>query len=145
MYDDILVPTDGSPAVDRAVDHAVDLAQRHDAQVHALYIVDSSAFSSLEGGTDAIIEALEEEGHAAVEAVTDAAENAGLDATSTVRTGTPHTSILEYVEEAAVDAVVMGTHGRTGLDRMLLGSVAEKVVRHAEVPVMTVHADGSES
>jgi nucleotide-binding universal stress UspA family protein len=52
--------------------------------------------------------------------------------------GTPHTAILDYAEEHGVDLVVMGTHGRRGFDRFLLGSVTEKVVRTASVPVMTV-------
>ena len=57
------------------------------------------------------------------------------------REGVPHDTILEYAEEADVDVVVMGTHGRSGLDRYLLGSVTERVVRSAEVPVLTVRME----
>lgn len=57
-----------------------------------------------------------------------------------VRRGNPHREILDYADEHAVDLVVMGTHGRTGLDRYLLGSVTEKVVRLSNVPVLTVRA-----
>jgi nucleotide-binding universal stress UspA family protein len=68
----------------------------------------------------------------------------GIDVVTAVATGTPHTEILEYADEHDVDLVVMGTHGRTGVERHLLGSVTEKVVRMADAPVVTVRADEEE-
>jgi nucleotide-binding universal stress UspA family protein len=67
-----------------------------------------------------------------------------VDLTTAVESGTPHSVILRYADEADADLVVMGTHGRTGVERYLLGSVAEKVVRLSDVPVMTVRADEDE-
>jgi nucleotide-binding universal stress UspA family protein len=61
-----------------------------------------------------------------------------------VRSGNPHETILDYTDEHDIDLVVMGTHGRTGLDRYLLGSVTEKVVRTSDVPVLTVRGDGAD-
>jgi nucleotide-binding universal stress UspA family protein len=145
MYDNILVPTDGSAASEGAVDHAIELAKQYDATLHALYVVDTGAYSSMEVGSDIVIEALQEEGNQAVDRVASRAEDAGVAVETSVRTGIAHRSIVEYVSEEGIDLVVMGTHGRTGVGRFLLGSVAEKVVRTADAPVMTVRADEEET
>jgi nucleotide-binding universal stress UspA family protein len=144
MYDDILVPTDGSPASDAAIDHAIDLADRYGARLHALYVVDGSAYSTLEAGSEVVIDALESEGEQATDRVADAAAAAGVETTTTVTSGTAYRAIREYADEQAVDMIVMGTHGRKGLDRYLLGSVTERVVRTADVPVLTVRQSGDE-
>ncbi|WP_435075858.1 universal stress protein [Halorubrum sp. HHNYT27] len=138
MYSQILVPTDGSPASDAAIEHAIDLAQRYDATLHALYVVDGAAYSTLEAGADVVIDALESEGDAATRRVADAAEKAGVGCETTVTSGTAYRSIRDYVDDHAIDMIVMGTHGRKGLDRYLLGSVTERVVRTSDVPVLTV-------
>ncbi|MFB6089716.1 MAG: universal stress protein [Halobellus sp.] len=140
MYDRILVPTDGSTATEGAVDHAVELAEQYDATLYALYVVDTGAYSSLEMGSEIVAEALHEEGETAVEEVADAARAAGVDVETAVKDGIAHRVIVDHAAENAVDLIVMGTHGRTGVGRFLLGSVAEKVVRSADVPVMTVRA-----
>ncbi|MFD1684980.1 universal stress protein [Halobellus litoreus] len=145
MYDNILVPTDGSAASEGAVDHAIELAKQYDATLHALYVVDTGAYSSMEVGSDIVIEALQEEGNQAVDRVANRAEDAGVAVETSVRTGIAHRSIVEYVSEEEIDLVVMGTHGRTGVGRFLLGSVAEKVVRTADAPVMTVRTDEEET
>ncbi|AZQ14634.1 MULTISPECIES: universal stress protein [Halorubrum] len=138
MYSQILVPTDGSPASDAAIEHAIDLAEHYDARVHALYVVDGAAYSTLEAGSDIVVEALEAEGENATRRVAEAAANAGVDCETTVATGTAYQSIRDHVAENDIDVVVMGTHGRKGLDRYLLGSVTERVVRTSDVPVLTV-------
>ncbi|WP_096389313.1 universal stress protein [Halopenitus persicus] len=141
MYDQILVPTDGSPAATAAIDHAIDLAKRYDARIHALYVVDGSAYSTLEAGSEIVLEALESEGAEATERVAEAATEAGVDSVTSVVNGTAYRTITEYVDDNGIDLIVMGTHGRQGIDRYLLGSVTERVVRTAEVPVLTVHKD----
>jgi len=138
MYDEILVPTDGSPASDAAIEHAIDIAARYGARLHALYVVDGAAYSTLEAGSEIVVEALQSEGETATRRVADAAADAGVESTTTVTTGTAYRSIREYVDEQGIDMIVMGTHGRKGLDRYLLGSVTERVVRTADVPVLTV-------
>lgn len=145
MYDDILVPTDGSPAATAAIDHAVDLAKTYDATIHALYVVDASAFSSIEAGSELVIDALEEEGQRAVEEVTDAAAEAGVDVETNVVSGTAYRRILDHIDSENVDLVVMGTHGRSGVERFLLGSVTERVVRTADVPVLTIRHQDEEA
>ena len=138
MYDDILVPTDGSPAADAAVDHAVTLADRFDSTIHALYVVDATAYSALEAGTDLVSETLKGEGEDAVARIAAAADEEGLPVVEAVVSGTAYRSILEYADEEGIDVIVMGTHGRQGIDRYLLGSVTERVVRSADQPVLTV-------
>jgi len=144
MYDEILVPTDGSPASEAAIEHAIDLAAQYGARLHALYVVDGAAYSTLEAGSEIVVEALRSEGETATQRVADAAADAGTDTTTTVTTGTAYQSIRDYVAENGIDMIVMGTHGRKGLDRYLLGSVTERVVRTADVPVLTVRQSTDE-
>ena len=137
MYREILVPTDGSRGSLEAADHAIDLATTVDAGVHALYVVQTAV------GTDAdmagVYEAFEEVGQDAVDAVVERAESAGVSTVvGSLAYGSPHEAIREYADEHDIGLIVMGTHGRTGLDRYLIGSVTEKVVRTADVPVLTV-------
>ncbi|MXR42085.1 universal stress protein [Halobaculum sp. WSA2] len=145
MYDEILVPTDGSPAAAAAVEHAVTLADRFDARLHALYVVDATAYSAIEAGTDIVAEALETEGEDAVDRIAEAADDAELPVVESVVSGTAYRSILEYADDNDIDMIVMGTHGRRGLDRYLLGSVTERVVRSANQPVLTVRERSDEN
>jgi nucleotide-binding universal stress UspA family protein len=142
MYSDILVPTDGSPAAEAAIDHAIDLAGKYDATVHGLYVVDASAFASIDAGTEMVVEALEQEGQRAVEAIQQHGDEAGVEVETHVVSGTAYRSILDYVDAEGIDLVVMGTHGRRGIQRFLLGSVTERVVRSSDVPVLTVRSEG---
>jgi len=144
MYEDILVPTDGSAGASAALAEAIELAGEFDATVHSLYVVDMASVGT-EVGTVDLVESFERMGEEATEAAAARARDAGVAATGAVATGSPHSEIVDYVDEAGIDLVVMGTHGRTGLERYLLGSVTEKVVRTADVPVLTVRADEDES
>ena len=136
MYETILVPTDGSTQSDVALDHAVSLARHHDAAVHILYVADTNRDSLTTQGSE-IVDALELEGDRitseAVERV-----DPGVNAVDTVAAGDPVETILDYAASVGADLVVMGTHGRRGLDRYLLGSTTERVVRLSSVPVLTV-------
>lgn len=138
MYAEILLPSDGSDAASVAVDHALDLAGRYDARIHALYVVDQSAVEGLVSESELVAVALENEGTEVVEAIAQLAGDHGVDVVTSVVTGHPARAILDYAADNDVDLLVMGTHGRRGLDRYLLGSVTERVVRGASVPVMVV-------
>jgi len=139
MYDRILVPTDGSEGVERVLDEAVELAELTGATIHGLYVVDARDYSTLpEAKWLSIAEELESAGEKALETVTDRAEAAGVDVTTTIERGVPHEQILEAADTNDTDLLAMGTHGRSGLNRFLLGSVTEKVVRGADVPVLVV-------
>lgn len=143
--DTILVPTDGSENAGAAVEHAIMLAQHMDAAVHALYVVNVSSYADIEGGIDigSIQEALESEGSEAVGRVKRRGKTTDVPVTTEVRTGRPVSEIREYAEEIGADLILMGTHGRSGVSRLLLGSVTEAVLRRARIPVLAV-PQGSE-
>lgn len=134
----VLVPTDGSGAANVAADHGVALAGATDAAMHVVHVVDLTAVPG-EFRSSEVLNALEEAGQQAVDDVIDRTEDAGLRSVeASVLSGTPARAILDYADERDIDLIVMGTHGRTGLERYLLGSVTEKIVRVADVPVLTV-------
>ena len=136
MFDSVVVATDGSESVQRAVDVALDLAERFDATVHALYVVDvSEVESSPEAVRDELRSALESRAEDALSAV---ADRASTDVTTAVREGRPAPEITTYAREVDADVVATGTRGRHGENRFLIGSVAERVVRTCPVPVLTV-------
>jgi nucleotide-binding universal stress UspA family protein len=139
-YERILVPTDGSDATLEAVEHAVDLAAEHGATIHALYVVNSASFAGLpmDSSWENVSAMLSEEGATALDDVVAVAESHGVDVERELSDGNPAREIVRYAEDEDCDLVVMGTHGRGGIDRLLLGSVAEKVVRSSSVPVLTV-------
>mgnify|MGYP006272129111 CR=1 FL=1 len=141
MYDEILLPSDGSPAADVALDHALDVAATSDARLHVLYVVDQSAVDGLVSGSELVAAALEREGTETIERLEQAAIDRGVDVVTNVLSGRPVQTILDYVTDNEIDLVVMGTHGRRGLDRFLLGSVTERVVRGADVSVLVVRQD----
>ncbi|OYR48289.1 MULTISPECIES: universal stress protein [unclassified Halorubrum] len=144
LYDRILVPTDGSTEGERAVAHALDLAAVHDAAVHAVHVVDTASYAGMpmEASWEGVGELLRGDAEEAVAAVEELAEETVVDVETAVVEGSPSREIIRYAEGNGCDLVVMGTHGRGGIDRLLLGSVAEKVVRGAAVPVLTVRIDG---
>jgi nucleotide-binding universal stress UspA family protein len=146
MYDDVLVATDGTDGSARAVDHALAVADRFDATVHALYAVDTQVVAADpegfgEAGT--VRAALRREGERATADLVERAEATGVAARAVVReAATPRRAIVGYAREEGVDLVAMGTHGRSGIRRILLGSTAESVVRTSPSPVMTVRSGG---
>ncbi|MFP8956355.1 universal stress protein [Natrialbaceae archaeon A-CW3] len=144
MYDCILVPTDGSVEGERAVEYAIDLAVLHDATIRAIYVVNAANYGGLpmETAWDGISDALREEGQAAVDRVVELAPD-DVTVETKVLEGSPSRVIVSQAQPENCDLVVMGTHGRGGIDRLLLGSVTERVVRRAGVPVLTVRVDES--
>ncbi|WP_331233149.1 universal stress protein [Natronorarus salvus] len=164
MYDAILYPTDGSSGSEAALEHVSELASRFDATVHVFYAVEDRA-AGLEGpvggdrddsnpglggnqpegespgleGSQGSSEDREEFEERAEAFVVETAERlADVETEAVVRHGSPHEAILDYVGNHDIDIVVMGTHGRSGVERHVVGSVAENVVRLSDVPVVTV-------
>ncbi|MFB6301324.1 MAG: universal stress protein [Haloferacaceae archaeon] len=139
MYETVLVPTDGSEGAAAAVERAVDLARTYGATLHALYVVDvrmSPVTTDMDH--DTVVELVEESGEPPTRTVIERAEAAGVPAVEAIRPGVPHKTIREYAAERGIDLVVVGTHGRTGLERYLLGSVTERLLRTVDAPVLTV-------
>lgn len=146
MYDNILLPTDGSEGTEDAVEQAFDLAKTYDATVHALYVIDLKEVNAIEHTFDTTMytEKFREEGESVLDELSRRGEDVGIDIVTEIREGVPHETILEYSDEEGIDLIVMGTHGRTGLDRYLVGSVTEKVVRLSDLPVLTTRFSESE-
>ncbi|AGN01776.1 universal stress protein uspa-like protein [Salinarchaeum sp. Harcht-Bsk1] len=142
MYQRILLPTDGSESAHAALDHALDIARQYDAELHVLHVV-SAAYAEGGPGHATAVEALEEHGEETFERIRERTEALDVETACEQRHGEPHAVIVEYADDADCDLTVMGTHGRTGLQRYLLGSVTEKVVRTSDVPVLTVRHGGS--
>ncbi|RLM53326.1 universal stress protein [Halobellus sp. Atlit-31R] len=136
MFETIVIATDGSESVRRAVDVALDLADRFDATVHCLYVIDEGdVASSPERLREEMQTALEERGEAAIDEVR---ESTDRDVVTAIEAGHPSSVIDEYARGVDADVVAMGTRGRHGENRFLLGSVAERVVRTCPIPVLTV-------
>ena len=134
MFTRILIPTDGTTGSACAVENGLELAAKHGADVHALYVVETDSSMS---HYDVVRERQEEAGEAAVEEVERRAREYDISVTKAFRYGVPHEEILDYAADHDADLVMMGTHGRSGFERLVsAGSVAERVVRNADVPVM---------
>ncbi|WP_050032105.1 universal stress protein [Halorubrum halophilum] len=142
MYESILVPTDGSESVAEAISEAIGVADLCDATVHAINVVDTAEISVAHDVELAEIEqGLEGAGSEAVNRVADRASERGVDVRTAIRRGSPAQQILDYADENSIDLIIMGTRGHSGMDRILLGSVAETVVRNANRPVMVTHSE----
>ncbi|MFB6136692.1 MAG: universal stress protein [Halobacteriaceae archaeon] len=140
----VLVPVDGSPLAFRALEYVFE--EFPDAAVVAVHVVNVEravyALAPGAGGPtlspDSWLEFAREEGEAVLEGARERARAADVDLSTDLVYGDPRRAIVEYAEERDVDLVAMGSHGREGLSRVLLGSVAEGVMRHAPCPVLVV-------
>jgi len=138
----VLVPTDGSDGALAGAQWAVELAGRLGAALHVLSVVDtgdSAVIDSVREPTR-IVDALETEAHDATAAVETLAEASAASppVTTAVRRGSPHETIRSYASQQAADVIVMGTTGRSGLNRLLLGSTTERVLRTTTRPLLAV-------
>lgn len=145
--ENVLLPTDFSACADHALTHAIEVADRFDAGLHILHVV-NELDPDWYGVTDAqeravqLRDQIKEEARERLREL--APEKDLYDFKTTVSLQLSFDvadSINEYVTEREIDLVVMGTHGRQGLDRLMLGNVADKIVRHAPCPVMTVREE----
>lgn len=139
----VLVPTDFSRMSELALSYAVSLAARDGGALHLLHVVDDAVFAAAYAdGLYVELPSLRnraiEEAERKLAEVVAAVKTANLDVTSEVVVGKPAPSISRKAEERGTDLIVMGTHGRSGLAHLMLGSVAERVLRMAPCPVMTV-------
>jgi nucleotide-binding universal stress UspA family protein len=166
MYTNILLPTDGSAGAIAAAEHAASIAARYDATVHVLFVAEDDVGASgyvygEQGGSEQagmvgkqreekssgltnirhdIMGAVTEHGEEVVRST--AAQLAGADDVETiVERGRVYETINDYCGTHDIDLIVMGTHGHGGVERYLLGSTAEKVIRTAPIPVMTIRAE----
>jgi nucleotide-binding universal stress UspA family protein len=139
MYDHVLIPTDGSDGSERGVEYGLDLAAKHDAVVHLLYVLDelvheTPALSS----SELYLEKLELSGEEILDESAQRAEDRGLTVVTTCVRGTPSEAITDYVDQYDIDVVVMGRHGRPDPTHYHVGSCTDRVLRTASVPVLSV-------
>lgn len=143
MFDRILIPTDGSEEVTPAVKLGCDIAQIHNATIHVLYVVKKQQpFAEFGGGVGwwyDLMDQFEKQGERSTAKIAAQADTTNVKTKTSVQRGIPHDDILAYADNHNIDLIIMGTHGRTGVKRALMGSVTEKVVRHADTPVLTVN------
>lgn len=141
MYKTILMPTDGSPCSFQALEHGLSLAKALGAKVHFLYVLENPAQAiwiapeSVPYGLE-LLEDLKKAGEEAIAKALGLAREKGVEATGEVKEGVPIPTIAEAAK--GFDLLVMGTHGRTGLDKLLLGSVTEGVLHRVGIPVLVV-------
>lgn len=139
-----LVPLDFSKASEAALNHAVKIAKRNKAKLLLLHVISDSALlvSAPEGGTDfflQLLRGLEENAKRLMKRVVDRKRlRPGQYRSLIVRGGNPAEAIARHAKKARASMIVMGSHGRTGLQRFFLGSVAERTLRYAECPVLIV-------
>ena len=140
MFEKILVATDGSEHGLRAAKVALELGKISGGKVTALYVADTERTAHLPDDMllFSIRELLLKEGKEALEEVEMLAKVMGVSYESAVVEGHPSSEIISYAKKAGMSVIIIGAVGRTGLDKFLLGSVAEKVVRNSGIPVLTV-------
>jgi nucleotide-binding universal stress UspA family protein len=141
MPDDVLIAFDGSPLSERALTYAIETFS--DATLTAMYVIDpiDSIIDVETGGLPVAESWYDDARERAADIQTAAADLAAerdVDLTTVTEVGRPARTILEYADDHGIDQIVMGSHGRSGIDRTLLGSVAETVTRRARIPVTII-------
>src|SRR5262249_19754517 len=143
----ILVPVDFFPASDAAVNYAAGIAANYDASVHLLHVITPIAAGAYEYAIDTteMMKSMEETAMSEMNKLVDRVKQAGALARAEVRVGDVYDEIKRASELMKPDLVVMGTHGRRGVERWFMGSTTEKLLRHSPVPLVTINATGEKS
>ena len=142
MFKTILLATDGSSLSDLAVAAAIDFAKINGSKIVGMSVVESYGYlpmTALSGGVDigAIDESLEVQAHESVDKIASLATKEGVACETYILTGlSPYVGILKCAKDHDCDGIFMSSHGRTGLDKIILGSVAQKVLAHSSMPVL---------
>lgn len=137
----ILIATDGSETANEAADFAMEMVGCSGAKVYAVYVIDITPYRSV--SLDKIwsketLDEFERAGHEATSYVENIAKAAGAEVESRVLRGHPAEKIVTFAEDNNIDMIIVGSLGKGGYEKVVLGSVSEKVVRHAKVPVLVV-------
>ena len=139
-FRNILVPTDGSEYTKMAIDKAVELAKAVGGSITAIYVIDHTVFGNIpmDSSVTSVYDMMEKEGREATAYVRQLCEQNGIESKEMIVEGAPVKAIVSASSD--FDVIVMGTLGRTGFAKLMMGSVAERVVRYAKCPVMVVRA-----
>jgi len=140
VFTNILVAIDGSEASRRAFDRALDIAKAGNASLHVTYVVETGLFSSLpaDNTVEIMYAVLKTEGEAALAKVKEQANAAGIPVTTHLKFGHAGSEVIKLAEQNKADLIVVGSHGKSQTDRLLIGSVSTFVVTHSKVSTMVV-------
>src|SRR6185369_8918900 len=143
----ILCPVDFFPASDAAVNYAAGLAENYEATIHLLHVITPIAASAYEYAIDTteFIRSMEESSMEEMNRLVAKLKVAGIKAEPELRIGDVYDEIKKTIEIEKPDLIVMGTHGRRGVERWFMGSTTEKLLRHSPVPLVTISAAGEKS
>lgn len=130
MFKTILVPTDGSEFAGRAEDVAISMATKYDSRIVGVYVIDEKLIYPYD--------VLEDEGKSILKNLSEKAKEKGIIVDEILVFGDPGKDLLTITKRMNADIVVIGTHGKKGLEKILLGSVAESILNSVEVPVLLV-------
>ena len=136
----ILVPTDGSDSSIRAADFAVNLAKHFGSEIIAIYVIDHVILEEISKIHERhqLEEEIRRKAERCLSYIVKSAQREGLKASSILVEGQPHDQIVRHAESLGVDIIVMGSKGRRGMNRILIGSVAERVIEYAPCPVLVM-------
>lgn len=142
MFTKILVAVDGSEVSKNALSIAIDEAKAWNAEIHAIYVIETGMLSSIpmDNTLEVIYTLLENEGEHTLQYCRDQAVGAGIALTTHLEQGHAGNEILKCAEAIHADLVVLGSHGKSEVDRFLLGSVTTYVVRHSEITTVVVRS-----
>jgi len=142
MFRKILVAIDGSEPADHALDVAIDEAEVRNAEVHVVYVVESGLFSSLpmDNTLEIIYSVLQKEGEEILESARKKADAKRVLLTTHLRQGHAGSQIVSLAKDLGVDLIVLGSYGKSGVDRLLLGSVTDYVVQNSPITTMVVRS-----
>lgn len=153
MLAKILFTTDGSEATEKAVPYAIELAEAFDAKLQVMHVVDTDtlSFSSRSEGGDRVrmgrfeeMTDVHERAAAAIDRIRDRAAESGVSIEPVIEIGSPVDTIVQFAEDEDIDLIIMTSHGRGGVKRVLMGSVTERVTRNTAIPVLVVDASTPE-
>jgi len=148
IFRKIMIATDGSELIKRAVDLAIEIAKLSEAKLYAVHVIalegNSIIHSRGKEQKKALKEQLIVEGKKATDYVENIGRTANVRVESTILEGNPANEIIDFAEKNDIDLIVMGTHGKTGTQRFLIGSVSENVVRHSERAVLVARGESAD-
>lgn len=130
MFKRILVPSDGSEHATKAADKAIQLAKILDAEIVAVHVIDEKLIQPFE--------VLEEEGMEILHQIQKKGESAGVEVSEVLLLGNPWHDMKKISNKTEADLIVIASHGRTGLEKILMGSVAENTLKTADIPVLLI-------
>lgn len=135
MYENILVPTDGSDEFNNIIKDAVDISKKFNSTIHIVYVA-RPVYGEFKA--DELIKGLKKEGEKIIEDITEITKSLEIDVETQIREGTIHKEILNYAEENNIDLIIMGTHRYQGIEKYLTTNITSRVVRLSDIPVIVM-------